>query len=179
MDSFFNAGDCNQITTAIQFTQNTTMSFIRFTTRALNGHNVVPVPGFSMSKHELGRPFDLPVVDGDMGSAGDWSPALDLHQNGETVFVKIELPGMKKEDVTLSLHDGLLTLTGARTQEKDDADMTVLRNERFFGRFERTVTLPVQVDATRVSAVYEDGVLTVILPKAESAKPRQIEIGLK
>ena len=88
---------------------------------------------------------------------------------------------MKKEDVTLSLHDGVLTLSGERRHETAaPADKTTtLRNERFFGRFERSITLPAPVDATRVSAAYENGILTVTLPKAEAAKPRQIEISVK
>ena len=86
---------------------------------------------------------------------------------------------MKKEDITLSLHDGLLTLSGERQHEKAHDEKSLLRNERFFGRFERTVTLPMQVDGTRVQAAYEDGILTVTLPKSEAAKPRQIEIAAK
>ncbi len=86
---------------------------------------------------------------------------------------------MKKEDITLSLHDGLLTISGERQHDKAPDEKTPLRNERFFGKFERTITLPLQVDGTRVQAAYEDGILTVTLPKAEAAKPRQIEISAK
>ena len=86
---------------------------------------------------------------------------------------------MKKEDITLSLHDDLLTITGERQQDETHTDKGSLRNERFFGRFERTVNMPTQVDGTRVSASYENGILTITLPKAEAAKPRQIEIGVK
>ena len=86
---------------------------------------------------------------------------------------------MKKEDVKLSLHDGVLTLSGECRHEKAHDEKASLRNERFFGRFERSLNLPFAVDATRVAASYEDGILTVTLPKAEEAKPRHIDINVK
>ena len=107
------------------------------------------------------------------------SPALDLYQNKDNFFVKVELPGLKKEDIALSLHVDLLTVSGERRQSETHPGKASLRTERLFGRFERTVTMPTQVDGTRVSASYENGVLTVTLPKAGMAKARQIEIGVK
>ena len=86
---------------------------------------------------------------------------------------------MKRENINLSLHDDLLTISGERHHEKAHDEKGSLRNERFSGRFERTINLPVQVDGTRVTATYEDGILSVTLPKAEQAKPRQIEINVK
>jgi HSP20 family protein len=103
-------------------------------------------------------------------------PALDVHEDKDNVVVKIELPGMKKEDIDVSLHDGNLSISGERKSEEKLEDAEVYRSERFFGRFERTVTLPAPVVAERVQAQYKDGVLTVTLPKAEEAKPKQIDV---
>ena len=149
------------------------MSIIRYQSTTPTLAAFSPLGRLSAFQQEVDRLFDLPHGN------GGWSPALDLYQDKDRFTVTAELPGMKKEDITLSLHDGLLTITGERRQEKAHDEKSHLRNERFFGRFERSVTLPMQVDGTRVEAAYEDGILTVTLPKAEAAKPRQIEIGVK
>ena len=90
--------------------------------------------------------------------------------------MKAELPGMKKEDIDVSLHDGALSISGERKSEEKLENAEVYRSERFFGRFQRTVALPATVDAAKISAQYKDGVLTVTLPKAEEAKPKQIDV---
>ena len=123
----------------------------------------------------MDRLLDLPFFGGDTRPITG-APALDLYQDQDNFAVKAELPGLKKEDIKLSLQDGVLTLSGERREEKAHDQKGSVRSERFFGRFERSTNLPMQVDGTRVTAAYEDGVLTVVLPKAEAAKPRQIEI---
>ena len=153
------------------------MSIIRYQTPSLLPSAFTPLARLSAFQHEVDRLFDLPFSA--KGTVGGWNPALDLYQDKDTLFVKAELPGMKKEDVKLSLHDGTLTLSGERRHEKAHDEKASLRNERFFGRFERSLNLPFTVDAARVSASYEDGILTVTLPKAEEAKPRQIEINVR
>src|SRR5205807_9988386 len=105
-----------------------------------------------------------------------WSPALDLYDNKENFLVKAEVPGMKKEDIEISLHDGVLTVSGERREEKKHEGADIHRSERFVGRFQRTLTLPSDVDADKVKASYQDGILTVTLPKSEAAKPKQIQI---
>ncbi len=156
------------------------MSIIRYQTPSLTNATFSPLARLSAFQHEVDRLFDLPFFGRESNRTAGWTPALDLHQDKDYFFVHAELPGMKKEDVALSLHDGVLTLSGERRHETTSADKTTtLRNERFFGRFERSITLPAPVDATRVSAAYENGILTVMLPKAEAAKPRQIEINVK
>ena len=154
------------------------MSIIRYQTTPQNTTAFSPLARLSAFQQEVDRLFDLPVFGRESGSIGGWSPALDLYQDKDNLLVKAELPGMKKEDITLSLHDGLLTISGERRNEKAHDEKGTVRSERFFGRFERSITLPMQVDGTRVGATYEDGILTVTLPKAEAAKPRQIEIGV-
>ncbi len=132
-----------------------------------------------MFQHEISRHLNSTSNMQGATSLSHWSPALDLYQDKDSFFVKIELPGMKKENVTLSLHDDLLTVIGVRHPDAGQPNEPALRTERFFGRFERTIELPTQVEGTRVSTSYENGVLTINLPKVEAAKPRQIEIGVR
>jgi HSP20 family protein len=107
---------------------------------------------------------------------GVGNPAVDLYEDKDNVFVKAELPGLKREDIEVSLHDGALSISGERKTEEKVENAEVRRTERFVGRFQRTITLPSTVKADSVNAQYKDGVLTVTLPKAEEAKPRQIQI---
>ena len=157
------------------------MSIIRYQNPELRTSAFAPLARLSAFQNEVDRLFDLPFFGREASTfgGGAWSPALDLYQDKDNVLVKVEVPGMKRENITLSLHDDLLTISGERLHEKAHDEKGNLRNERFFGKFERTITLPVQVDGTRVTAAYEDGILTVTLPKAEQAKPRQIEISVK
>lgn len=162
-----------------RFNDQHPMSILHYQTRTPALAAFSPLARLSTFQQEVDRLFDLTPFFGGEAAGSGWSPALDLYQDKDAFTVKAELPGMKKEDITLSLHDGLLTLSGERRHEKAADEKSSVRNERFFGRFERTITLPTQVDGTRVSASYEDGILTVSLPKAEAAKPRQIEIASK
>lgn len=106
-----------------------------------------------------------------------WTPALDLYQNSENIVAVVELPGMRKEDIEISLQDGTLSISGERKDERSQENGAT-RTERSAGKFRRTITLPTRVDANKVSASYKDGILTVTLPKAEEAKPKQIQINL-
>ncbi|HEY2615402.1 MAG TPA: Hsp20/alpha crystallin family protein, partial [Chthoniobacterales bacterium] len=105
------------------------------------------------------------------------TPALDLYQNNDNVVAVVELPGMRKEDIEISLQDGVLTIGGERKAESG-SENGATRTERFTGKFRRSVTLPTRVDANKVKAAYKDGILTVTLPKAEEAKPKQIQINV-
>ncbi len=101
---------------------------------------------------------------------------MDVYEDKDNVYVRVELPGMKKEDIELSLHNGSLSVSGERKSEEKFKGAEAYREERFFGRFQRTVTLPTPVAADKVKAQYKDGILSVTLPKAEEAKPKQIEL---
>jgi len=107
-----------------------------------------------------------------------WAPALDVFEDDEKVTVQVELAGVKKEDFDISLHDGVLTVSGQRKSESEKSEGESFRSERVFGSFSRSVTLPSPVKADAVKAAYQDGVLTVTLPKAEEAKPRKIQVEL-
>ena len=106
-----------------------------------------------------------------------WSPALDLYQNADNVVAIVELPGMRKEDIEISLHDGILTISGERKTESFEGEKAE-RTERVTGKFRRSITLPARVESDKVNATYKDGILTVSLPKAEDAKPKQIQVNV-
>jgi HSP20 family protein len=129
-------------------------------------------------RDDLNSLFESPFRSS-FGRAGQlfsgWSPALDLYQNNDNVVAVVELPGMRREDIEISLHDGTLTIGGERRRETSNGEKAD-RTERYIGKFRRSITLPVRVDANKVSAIYQDGILTVTLPKAEEAKPKQIPV---
>ena len=111
-------------------------------------------------------------------STSGWVPALDVFEDEDRITVQVELAGMKKEDFDISLQDDMLTISGERKSESEKREGESFRNERSFGAFSRSITLPSPVKAEKVKATYEDGVLTVTLPKAEEAKPKKIQVNL-
>jgi HSP20 family protein len=140
-------------------------------------------PGFgrlSSLRDELDRLFESPWIELARTSQllSGWTPALDVHEDKDNFVVQAELPGMKREEIDVSLHDGALSLSGERKTEKKYEEAEVYRTERFFGKFQRTVTLPAPVAADKVKAQYKDGVLTITLPKTEEAKPKQIDVNV-
>ena len=105
-----------------------------------------------------------------------WMPAMDVYETDEQIVVTIELPGMRAEDVEVSVEDSTLTVGGAREFSSEITEESYHRIERRYGAFSRAVTLPPQVDKSKVDARFEDGVLTVDVPKIEKAKPKKIQI---
>jgi HSP20 family protein len=128
-------------------------------------------------RDEINRLFELPM--GEMTRESDffgWAPAVDLYEDKNRLIVKAELPGMRKEDIEVSLHNDSLVISGERRIERGDGESASSRSERFFGRFQRSLVLPKPVDSNSVSASYKDGILTVSLGKTEEAKPKQITV---
>jgi HSP20 family protein len=103
-------------------------------------------------------------------------PALNLYDAGESYVLTAQLPGVTPEDVDLSITGETLTLRGERKRPEGVSDESYRRQERPFGRWTRTVTLPDRVETAQVSAAFAQGVLTITLPKAEGARPRQITV---
>ena len=132
----------------------------------------------STLRDEIDRLFEEPLAEFARTSRllSGWTPALDLHEDKDNFIAKVEVPGMKKEDIEVTLHDGALSISGERKSDEEFEGAEVYRSERFFGRFQRTVTLPAPVAADKIKAQYKDGVLTVTLPKTEEAKPKQINV---
>jgi HSP20 family protein len=131
-------------------------------------------------RDEIDRWFETPLAGLTRTSQllSGWTPALDMFEDKDNLYVRLELPGMKKEDIDLSLHDGSLSISGERKCEEKHNTAEVYRAERFVGRFQRTVTLPVPVAAEKVKAQYKDGVLSITLPKTEEAKPKHIDVNI-
>ena len=112
------------------------------------------------------------------GLSRSWVPPVDIYETAQhEVVVKAELPDMKREDISVTFENNVLTLRGERKLSEDVPNDRFQRLERFYGTFSRSFTLPSTVDASSISATYKDGVLTVRLPQREEAKPRQISVG--
>lgn len=155
------------------------MSIIRYQSPERNGWQ--SFDRWANLREEMNRLFELPTMAASARQTqlfNGWTPALDVYQNADHVVAVVELPGMRKEEIEISLHDGILTIAGERESSSGETDQAE-RTERFVGKFRRTITLPTQVDAGKVSASYKDGVLTVTLPKAEEAKPKKIEVSIE
>jgi len=131
----------------------------------------------SSARREVDRVFDR-FFQQPAGTQVLWMPAVDVRETNDEVHVTAELPGMKSEDVTVTLENGVLSVSGEKKQElqegKEDANYYLF--ERRYGRFERSFTLPRTVNADQITARFEDGILTITLPKAENAKPRRVLI---
>ncbi len=106
-----------------------------------------------------------------------WAPPVDISEDEHGLVFTAELPGFDKENVRISVEDGRLTITGERRQERKDEEYH--RLERVYGKFERSFSLPTNVDPEKISASLKDGVLTLSVPKREEAKPRQIEVNVQ
>ena len=127
----------------------------------------------SMEIDRLNRMFEDLV-----GGARSWMPAVDIYETSDRQYViKAELPEMKREDIGVTFENNVLTLTGERKTDFDADNGTYHRNERFYGKFTRSFTLPATVDGNRITAAYKDGMLTVRVPQREEAKPKQIAVG--
>lgn len=125
------------------------------------------------------RLFDEPfgsLMQGIGAFAQEWKPLVDVMENKEAITIKVELPGMKQEDINLSIENDVLTIKGERKQEKETTEGSFTRTERAYGSFQRTLVLPSTVEADKVKANYRDGVLEVSLPKKEEAKPKAIKV---
>jgi len=118
------------------------------------------------------RSFDWEV--GEPSTA--WVPPVDIVEEPETMKITAEIPGVKPEDVKVTVTDNLLTLSGTKFQVKEEKNAKLHRYERDYGAFERTFTLPATVNGKGIKATYADGLLTVSLPKVESAKPQTVSI---
>jgi HSP20 family protein len=110
---------------------------------------------------------------------GSWSPPVDIYETDENIILQAELPGIERKDITLEVKDDVLTLKGDRKFEKEVKQENYHRVERSYGSFQRSFTLPSNIKRDKVEAEFKDGILEVILPKVEEAKPRQIKVEVK
>ena len=105
-----------------------------------------------------------------------WAPALDISERKDAYLVTVELPGLKPEDLDITMEDGLLTIQGERHFANDSSEQKFHRVERRYGAFRRSITLPAHVMAEGIEASFEDGVLQILVPKAEEAKAKRVQV---
>ncbi len=137
-----------------------------------------PFRGLSEIHTEMNRLFDT-LLDRPVGLGMTerlWAPAMDMYETKDDLYVQVELPGVKENEVQVSITNGVLTVKGERAQQQELRDDNSRRLERWFGKFERSIELPMAVQSDKVKATYRDGVLEIKLPKAEAVKPKEIKI---
>ena len=112
-------------------------------------------------------------------ATGDWAPRVDIAETDKEFSIKAEIPDVKKEDVKVSVDNGVLTIKGERKQEKEEKNKKFHRVERFYGSFTRSFTLPDNVDESKIEASFTDGMLNLTIPKTEETKPKAIDVKIK
>ena len=136
-------------------------------------------PNLSLSRN-INRIFDdffYPTLrDDSEKSIWKWNPAVDIFQDENNIVVKAELPGINKDDLHVDVKDGVLTIKGERSSDNEVKENNYYNRERTFGRFERSFSLPTDVNSEKIKADYKDGVLKIEIPKPESKKPKKITI---
>ena len=141
-----------------------------------------PLETLNMQR-EINRMFDNffrgGIQDDGTTFASAWTPAVDIAEQDNQYTVKVELPGVSKDDVRITMQDNILTIRGEKKAEKETNETGYYRTERSYGSFQRSFTLPTHVKSDKIEALHKDGVLTITLPKAEEAKPKQIEVKVK
>jgi HSP20 family protein len=134
-----------------------------------------PLHALLSLQRALDRSFDSDWLRGSTTGMGTFPP-INIFQQGDDFVALVELPGVSKNDIDIQVKDRSIRLSGSKTVSFQDS-ASVHRRERVSGVFDRTITLPVQVDVDRLKADYKDGVLALTIPRAESDKPRSIKIG--
>jgi len=136
---------------------------------------------FYLLQNRLNRLFDFPIAPftEETYPLTNWVPACDIYETAKEIVVKAELPGLKKEDVFVSLEGNVLMIRGERKFEEEVKRENFHRVERNYGEFLRSFTLPAFIDPSKILAEFKDGLLWVFLPKREDAKPKQIEVKVK
>jgi HSP20 family protein len=134
-------------------------------------------------RKEINRMFDNffhgDLTDSTSAFTSAWVPAVDIAEHDNDFVVRMELPGVTKDDVKITMQEGTLTVRGEKKQEKESRGSDFHRVERSYGSFQRSFALPTAVRADGIDATFRDGVLTMSLPKAEEAKPKQIDVKVK
>ncbi|MCK5833999.1 Hsp20/alpha crystallin family protein [bacterium] len=115
---------------------------------------------------------------GDLSETGPalWAPGVDIKETTDALEVIAEIPGMKKEEISVSMHEGVLSISGEKKMEERKETESWHRNERIFGSFQRSFYIPSEIDQSKILASYKDGVLKVVLPKKEEQKRKEIPI---
>jgi HSP20 family protein len=112
-------------------------------------------------------------------TGGDWAPRVDIAETEKEFIIKAEIPEVKKEEVKISVDNGILSIRGERKQEMEEKGKKFHRVERYYGSFTRSFTLPDNIDETKIEASFKDGMLNIQIPKSEKSKPKAIEVKIK
>jgi HSP20 family protein len=112
-------------------------------------------------------------------TGGDWAPRVDIAETENEFIIKAEVPEVKKDEVKISVDNGVLSIQGERKQEKEEKGKKFHRVERYYGSFTRSFTLPDNVDETKIEASFKDGMLNIQIPKSEKSKPKAIDVKIK
>jgi len=120
--------------------------------------------------------FPRPAADEGSGEQAVWAPRVDLAETDDAYLVNVDVPGIPKEDITISYQDGQLAISGERKTEETIEGTNLVRCERAFGHFYRSFALPRQIASEKITAAYDNGVLHVRVPKTEESKPRKIKV---
>lgn len=120
--------------------------------------------------------FPETFIEGTKNMVGVWNPVVDIYDTQDTTVIKADLPGLKKEDITISIEGDVLTLTGERSHDDEVKKENYYRRERAYGMFKREFTLPSTVDHEKIKADFKDGVLKIEVPKPEEKKPKTITV---
>lgn len=112
-------------------------------------------------------------------TTGDWAPRVDISESDKEFHIKAEIPEVQKEDVTVTVDNGVLSIRGERKQEKEDKGKKYHRLERYYGSFMRSFTLPDNVDESKIDASFKDGMLNLRIPKTAEAKAKVIDVKIK
>jgi len=156
---------------------------LNFPIKKSNSRAVSPLQEIDNLRREMDQMFDLSfpgfLNEGSSLIEGRWIPSLDVIDEKDQLVVKVDLPGLTKKDVNVSVEDKYLTIRGEKKHEENIKQDNYLRVERQHGQFTRSICLPEHVDVNKTKANFKDGVLELKLPKKEEHKPKQIEVDIE
>ena len=132
--------------------------------------------GFGNQMDSILSDFFGPTANGGEGLGRSWNPAVDIYETEGDIVVKAEAPGVDKKDISVDINDGVLTVKGERKNTEEVKEENFYRQERVYGKFQRSFQLPEGTDYDKINADFKDGVLTVTIPKAEAKKPKRITV---
>lgn len=138
-----------------------------------------PLERLASLRQDMDRLWELSFAGRGTQAPGTWSPAVDLYDETEQLVTKVDLAGVCREAVSVNYQDGVLTISGERKPDyAEGKEPDCYRSERAVGKFSRDLALPVPVQADKIRASFKDGVLTILLPKSEDAKPHRVEVSV-
>jgi len=137
-----------------------------------------PFKDLQAIQDKIDRIFEESLRGRDIVSGG-WAPAVDIYETDDAIVLEAELPGMNEKDIEVKVEDNVLSIKGERKFEQERKEENYYRMERYYGTFQRSFTLPSNIDTDKIKAEYKKGILKIEMPKKEQAKPKQIKVEVK